>query len=253
MEDRSIFGLIEVDLSVPIDRWEFFSEMCPIFGNTWITESDLSPVMKEYMKENEIKFSPVRNLVGVMRAEKILLTTPLLQFYMKHGLKLKKIHRVLSFKQSPWMQSYIDFNTKQRTLATSTEDKNLFKLANNAVFGRCCLNLRKQINVKLSMCEKQSKRYVARPTYESHTQINDELVLIKLRKSVIHWDKPTYVGFCILELSKIHMYEMHYDVILPKYGDNAKLLFTDTDSLCYELRTNDYYDDILDNKHIFDL
>jgi hypothetical protein len=150
------------------------------------------------------------------------------------------------------MRPYIDFNTRQRTLATSTEDKNLFKLANNAVFGRTCLNLRKQVDVRLSNNVKQSKRYVAYPTYESHTIINEDLVMIKLTKASIYWNKPTYVGFSILDLSKEHMYAMHYDVILPQYGPNAKLLFTDTDSLCYELKTKDYYEDILSNMDIFD-
>ena len=165
---------------------------------------------------------------------------------------MRKIHRILSFKQKAWMRPFIDFATKQRAMATSTVDKDRFKLSVNSTFGRLCLNLRKQIDVRLVVTKEQCRQYVAKPTYESHTIINEELVMIHMKKASIHWNKPTYAGFSILDLSKVHMYRMHYDVMLPVYGKRAKLLFTDTDSLCYELSTEDYYQDICGMMDLFD-
>jgi len=78
--------------------------------------------------------------------------------------------------------------------------------------------------------------------------------MIKTRMTKIRWLKPTYIGFCVLELSKLLMYQFHYDYILNRYPDGkAKLLFTDTDSLCYELYTNDVYADMLDDADRFDM
>jgi len=64
-------------------------------------------------------------------------------------------------------------------------------------------------------------------------------------KSEITLDKPIYAGFCLLEISKVLMYEFHYDVMKMKYGANAQLLFTDTDSLCYHVITDDLYADMM--------
>jgi len=83
-------------------------------------------------------------------------------------------------------------------------------------------------------------------------QINEEVAAVKLRVSSILWNKPTYVGFCVLELAKLHMYNFHYNAIKRKYGPRAKLLFTDTDSLCYVIETKDVYDDMKDVINFYD-
>src|SRR5437867_9253178 len=76
--------------------------------------------------------------------------------------------------------------------------------------------------------------------------------MIKTRMTKIRWLKPTYIGFCVLELSKLLMYNFHYDYILKAYPNKAKLLFTDTDSLCYELHTDDAYADMKRDADRFD-
>jgi hypothetical protein len=98
----------------------------------------------------------------------------------------------------------------------------------------------------------QAERYVANPAFESFRIINDDITMVKSRLTKVRWLKPTYIGFCVLELSKLLMYEFHYDFIRANYGNRAKLLFTDTDSLCYELYTDDVYDDMRREKDRFD-
>ena len=106
------------------------------------------------------------------------------------------------------------------------------------------MNLRKQINIKIAVNNRQAQNLIARPTFQSFNVINDDIVAIRMKKSAIYWDKPTYVGMCILDLSKLHMYKFHYGTIKKVYGADASLLFTDTDSLCYHIRTKDLYADM---------
>jgi hypothetical protein len=97
-----------------------------------------------------------------------------------------------------------------------------------------------------------AEKLIAQPAFEDFRIINDDISMVKLRQTKITWNKPTQIGFCILELSKLHMYKFHYEYILPRYGANAKLLFTDTDSLCYELTTPDFYADMKVDLDLYD-
>ena len=97
---------------------------------------------------------------------------------------------------------------------------------------------------KLIRNAKKAVNMASKPTFESFRLINDDMALVKMKKPVITLDKPSYVGLCILDLSKLHMYGFHYDVIRAEYGDRARLLFTDTDSLVYDIRTPDLYSDM---------
>ena len=86
----------------------------------------------------------------------------------------------------------------------------------------------------------------------SHKIFDNDLVAIRKNKVTLTLNKPAYIGMCILELSKVLMYEFHYDYIKNKYGNNSRLLFTDTDSLMYEIKTKDVYKDFSSNKEVFD-
>ena len=164
------------------------------------------------------------------------------------GLKLTYIHRVIQFKQSPWLKPYIDFNTNMRAKATSDFERNLYKLCNNAVFGKMCEDLRKRIDIRIVTRQPEAERCCALPNFDSFKILNSDATMVKMRRSCIRWLKPTYVGFTVLELSKLHMYKFHYEHMVPLYTRNdkcqAKLLFTDTDSLCYEVTTPDIYLDM---------
>src|SRR5437899_2217143 len=176
-----------------------------------------------------------------------------LQFYVKQGLKVRKIHKILKFSQRPWLALYIALNTDKRKSAKSTFEKDFYKLLNNSLFGKTMESLRKRIDVKLVSDQIQAERRIADPAFESFRIINKDITMVKSRMTKIRWNKPTYIGFCVLELSKLLMYQFHYEYILKKYPNNrAKLLFTDTDSLCYELYTDDMYADMKDDKDRFD-
>ena len=156
-------------------------------------------------------------------------------------MKLIKVHKILKFKQSDWLKKYIEFNTDKRKHAVNSFEKDFFKLMNNSVYGKTMENLRKRIKVRLVNNAKDYKIWISRPSFVSQKISSKNFVAIHEIKAVVALDKPIYVGFNILYLSKLLMYEFHYKFIKRKY--DAMLLFTDTDSLVYEIKTNDVYED----------
>ena len=170
------------------------------------------------------------------------------------GMKITKIHRIVRYRQSKWLKPYIDFNTEKRRLATNDFEKDLFKLMNNAVFGKTLQNPRKQRQVTFVHTHEKAKRLVAHPLYTGYQALNDNLYAVERSPSSIMFDKPIYAGFAILELSKLRMYDFHYNFVKKLYpGDMSKLCFTDTDSFLYLLKTKDIYRDMMLKHHdLFD-
>ena len=166
-------------------------------------------------------------------------------------MNLVKIHRVLSFKQSNWLESYADFNTEKRQKSPDEFNKNLYKLLNNFIYDKSIESQRKIMNVKYINCKKVYQRCVNKPNFISQKIFDKNFVAVHCSKTVLTLNKPIYVGFCILELSKLLMCQFHYNYVL-KIFDNVKLLFTDTDSLVYEIEGGNVYDQCFKDKHLFD-
>ena len=139
-----------------------------------------------------------------------------LKYYLSQGLILKKVQKILKFKQSAWMKPYIDFNTQKRKEATNEADKNLFKLSNNAAYGKTMENMRKRIKIRITPNEKDFLKYASRPTYISHKKFGKNLVVIHEKKELLNLNKPIYVGATVLELSKLAMYKFWYDFVKKK-------------------------------------
>ena len=121
---------------------------------------------------------------------------------------------------------------------------------NNSTFGKAMENLRKRINVRLVNNAKDYFHYTNKRIFVSQKTFNKNFIAIHEIKPGLTLDKPIYVGFTILDLSKYLMYEFHYKYIKRKY--DAKLLFTDTDSLVHEIKTDDFYADVYEDKNFFD-
>ena len=170
--------------------------------------------------------------------------------YLSLETKLAKIHKVLKFKQSDWMKKYIDFNTKKAMGATNDFEKDFFKLMINSVYRKTMENLRKKINVRFVNNKKDFLKYTSRPTYVTHKLFNKNFAAIYEIKPVSVLNKPIYVGFTVLDLSKWLMYYFHYNFIKKNF--NAKLLFTDTGSLTYEIKSENVYKDFYKWKDLFD-
>ena len=118
---------------------------------------------------------------------------------------------------------------------------------NNAVFGKTMENIQKPKNIKLITNEKSYLKAVMKPNFKSDILFGENLMDCKMGKTKVMMNKPVYLGQAILDLSKIVMYETHCDYMLPKYGNNLKLCYMDTDSLVYNIRTEDFYADVVDD------
>ena len=170
-------------------------------------------------------------------------------------MKLTKIHKALQFKQSDWMKEYIDFNTEKRKNAANDFEKEFFKLMINSVYGKTIENVRKRINVRLVNNKKDFLKYTSRPTYVAHKLFDKDHAFVHEIKPVLVLNKPIYVEFTkpnyvVLDLSKWKMYDFHYNFIKKKI--NAELLFTDTDSLTYEIKSENVYEEFYKWKDLFD-
>ena len=243
-------------------KWLTSGEMEKLFNNQVVQVWEKTPCILEVDLEypenlhdlhNDYPFCPerveckngVEKLIPNLRNKtKYVIHYKNLIQCLKAGLKLKKIHRGIKFIESEWMKSYIEMNTNLRTKAKNNFEKDFFKLMNNSVFGKTMENIRNRVNVKLVNTEEKLKKLSAKPNYKSCKIFNENLISVHMKKTSLTMNKPVYLGMCILDLSKTIMYDFHYNYIKPKYGVKAKLLFTDTDSLMYEIETEDFYKDI---------
>lgn len=221
-----------------------------------IKEKDLSTYNKEMLKENKLKHTECEKLVpSFENRTKYVIHYRNLQYYLSKGLILTKVHRVLSFDQKPWMRPYIEFNSQQRMKSKNSFEKDFYKLMNNSVFGKTMEDIRNHMRADIVTNMEKKDKLMKDPRLTSWTiwgDWGDCYGFFERSKVKIVLNKPIYTGFCVFDLSKLHMYKFHYDFILPKYGNKARLLFTDTDSLCYDIETEDLFQDMVDHKELFD-
>ena len=176
--------------------------------------------------------------------KKYLIHYRMLEFYVRHGMVVEKIHEILSFKQSKWLESYISFNTQKRNKAKTNFEKDFFKLLVNAAFGKFLENVRNRLDLELikkdnikKIINQQSKLTIngIQKSYENYYSYTFEKIEVVM-------DKAIYVGFAILELSKLHMYETYYDTLQPYFGqENLHLLYIDTDGMKLSMRAENKY------------
>jgi len=216
--------------------------------------------LSDYQKElNGNKASKINKLMCTVKDKNsYVIHYSNLQFYLNHGMSLKKstecptgVHRIISFVQESWLKVYIELNTKKRTKALTNFEKDIYKLLNNAFFGKTMENVRKRVNIELVTSDVQLKKMASKPTFKAVKKFTENFVAVHKHRTQVKLDKPIYLGFCILELSKLLMYETFYNVFQPKFND-LSLLYMDTDSFVFNIYTKDVYEDLKELSHIMD-
>ena len=149
-----------------------------IRGDEKITESTPKLIPNLYDKKNYV--THYRNL----------------KLYLELGMVLTKVHRVLSFSQSPWVKGYIDFNTAQRTRARNDFEKDFFKLMNNSMFGKTMENLRNRRKIDLVTGERKLKKLAAQPTFKSYKIFHQHLLAVECAVSELTLKEPIYTRVC---------------------------------------------------------
>ena len=248
--DKGLF--VECDLHYPSHLHDLHNNYPLAPESRSIKINELSPYQLNQIETHQEKQNEkIKKLVPNLYDKKnYIVHIKNLQYYLEKGLVLKTIHRVLEFDQSQWLKPYIDFNTDKRKLSKNEFEKDLYKLMNNSVFGKTMENMRGRVDIQLYTDENLFIKQVAKPQFLQAKIYSEDLIAVKQQVKMVKLNKPIYVGVAVLDYSKLHMYKFHYDYIKPKYNEKATLLFTDTDSLCYHIKTNDIYKDMkTDNQH----
>ena len=217
--------ILEVDVRYPKRLHELHSDL---------------PFLSERMKSDKCN----KLVCNLFNKKKYVAHIDSLKQALNHGLKLKKIYRIIEFNQEAWLKPYIDMNTELRKAAKNDFEKDLSKLMNNSVFGKTMENIRKHRAIKLVTTDKKRSKLVSEPNYHTINLISEDLSIIEMKKTKVKMNKPIYLVLSILEISKTLMYEFWYDYMKPKYNDNVKLSYMDTDSIIMNIKTNDFYEDI---------
>ena len=253
--DADVGYLVECDLHYPSKLHNLHSDYPLAPHHASVNKQCLSPFALALAQKNNVK--------GIGRTSKLLCTLfdkesyvlhyRVLQLYISLGLKLKKIRKVLSFSQQPILKSYINFNTQKRAESTNDFDNNYFKLMSNSLFGKTMERPENRTKVSLVKTIKDYEKKVADLNFKSAARINKNLVSIQMRYAILKIKKPIYLGMCILDLSKFFMYDFHYNVMLNYFSPTAlSLLYTDTDSFIYHIKSENIYEDLVKLKEYFD-
>ena len=197
----------------------------------------------------KIRVSGVEKLVPNLHdKQEYVIQVKALKQALNHGLVLERIHRVIQFKQSAWMKEYIDFNTRLKKVAKNDFEKDFYKLRNNSVFGKTVENIRKHRDIKLVNNKEDYLKQVMKPNFKGGVLMGENLMSCEMGKVKVKMNKPVYLGQAILDLSETIMYEFHYHYMKRKYNESdLKLLYMDTDSFVYDIKTEDFYKDIAED------
>lgn len=242
-DDSDVGYILEVDIEYPEIIHDLHSDL-PLCPEKILPPTDC----------HNTKSSAPKKLISTLYDKKnYVIHYRNLKQCLKHKLQLRKIHRILSFKQAPWMKPYIVINSEKRMSASNDFEKNFFKLMNNSVFGKTMQNVRKMVDIKLVKSwggKYGAAALIAKPNFKRSVIFNENLVGIELSKVNVVFDKPIAVGMTILDISKTLLIEFHYEYILNKFpAKHVKLCYTDTDSLIYHIKTSNIYEDIKTDVH----
>ena len=170
----------------------------------------------------------------------------MLKFYVGHDMVVDKNHEIISFKQNKWLEKCKNFNTQKRNKAKNDFEKDFHKLLNNAFYGKCMENVRNRLGIIFFRKDeyKEIIKHQSKLTFNGIHKSYENFDSYVFRKNEVLMDKPIYLGFAALELSKLHMYETYYDKLQPNFGqENIQLHYTDTDAFVLSVNTKDIIKD----------
>jgi len=241
--DRSGVGyFFECDLDYPPEIHDLTKDLPLAPEHLLVTPKMLSPYARRLHEKLGIKTDKLPKLLSTQyKKERYVCHVENLQFYLAKGMKLLKVYRVLQFKQKHIFKDYIDLCIKERNQpGTSADEKSMWKLCCNSVFGKTIQNMEKRNNITVLSDQEKVLRAIANPRFKHADLINSRVVQISSYKRKQLITTPYYIGVTILELSKLHMMRLHYDHFVKKFGRlNLQLCLTDTDSLLYRIKTDD--------------
>ena len=200
VEDEGVGCILEVDLEYPRELHDLHNdfplapEVLELGGVTKLTQN---------LRDKKEMVLHGRNLKQVLSL----------------GMKLKSIKRGISFSEKPFMKCYIDKNTELRAKGKTKFEKEFFKLMNNSVFGKTMENLRKRVSIELVKDADRAEKLVMKPNFADLKIFDEFLIAIKMKKTRVVMNKPIFAGMAILDLSKLLMFNFHYEYVKKKWGE----------------------------------
>ena len=256
-------AMLEVDLQYPAHLHDEHSDYPLAPERLEVKREMLSPLQRQWLEQTGRKLLDTKKLIPNLRDKfNYVVDIRALQFYVSKGMVVAKVHRVMTFNQRAWLKPFIDFNTNLRQHATNEAERDVYKLMNNSCFGKTMENVRERCDIRLvnkkfhkhtgRLNTNHLRKLTSSPLLKAQRIINENLVAVQMQKVTCKLNKPIYVGTAVLDLSKLLMYQFHYDYMRPRYGNDARLMFTDTDSLAYSVKTEDIFADMLERPDLFD-
>ena len=212
----TLFGMVECDVHVPPDLRKHFSEMQPIFKNVTVSRDDIGPYMRQYAEENDIMSAPRRMLVGSFHGIKLLLATPLLRWYLAHGLVVDRVYQVVSYEPKPCFQNFGDSVSAARRAGDADPDKSIIadtmKLLGNSAYGKTVTNVDR--HRKVTYCtEVGTSLLVGNKRFRQMDVVTDDAYEVTSSKARVTYDLPLHIGFFVYQYAKLRMLEFYYDFV----------------------------------------
>ena len=241
-----LFGFFEVLIEVPHQLTSKFSEFSPLFVISEVPEDQIPQHMQDYkINTGRKKIKNNNKLLGVMKAEKILLYSPLLKWYLNHGLQVTKIHRFISYTSSKPFKWFPEEVSSARRAADQDKDKKQLgdtaKLKGNSFYGKMIENVWKYMSTKFTKDEKLIDMIFRSPYFEDLEEISEGVFEVRQRKRRVTITRPYQCGIAVSQLAKLRMLEFYYDFV-DKFCDRRdfEAIQMDTDSLYMAMSKDDF-------------
>jgi len=224
--------ILEVDLEYPESLHLSHSSFPLAPHHMDITGDMLSPyansVLQSLLRQGAYKSSKLTSTF--LKRKKYVCHALNLKLYLQQGLKLKKIHRAISFTQRPFIRPFIDIMSKKRAEAATKFLSDLMKLIINSFFGKMIENSGNRMDCHFVTSHEKAIRRNTDPRMKGHLILNEDFSICFFRKSRVNLAQSWAVGFSILDLSKFIMQDLMYNTLKKQFGDNLGVILTDTDS-----------------------
>ena len=241
-----LFGFFQVDIEVPEQLRDKFSEFSPLFILSEVPEDQIPQHMHAYkINTGRKKIKNNKKLLGVMKAEKILLYSPLLKWYLNHGLQVTKIHKYISYDSSRPFNWFPEEVSAARRAADQDKNKKQLgdtaKLKGNSFYGKMIENLGKHMNTKFTTDEELIDKIFRSPYFDDLEEISEGVFEVRQRKRQVTITRPYQCGIAVYQLAKLRMLEFYYDFV-DKFCDKRdfEVIQMDTDSLYMALSAEDF-------------
>ena len=214
--DGTLFGMIECDIRVPFELKDHFAEMQPIFKNTTVTRDDIGPFMRQYAVDHDIMSTPRRMLVGSYRGDKILLATPLLQWYLAHGLVIDRVYQVVEYHREACFRHFGESVSAARREGDADPDKAIIadtiKLLGNSAYGKTVTNIDRHRNVRYCT-EVGTSLLINNKRFRQLDVVTDDAYEVTASKARLTYDLPLHIGFFVYQYAKLRMLQFYYDFV----------------------------------------